>query len=265
MTTPDEDLHQRRFAGAVLAEQRRDLAAMDVEVHALERMDAAVGLGDVARGEHDPSRSSAAGGRRPSLIWTSTSTGVTSQFFGLTSVKAPTTEMVLPLSVGGVDAREHRLLHRVVDRRAGVLILDLVLELAELDLAGRVAQVGAVDRRAGLHPDADRVRHAWHRDVVDAGLAFADDAGELDREYRATAGRDAVLLGGGGLVGGNGIGEGLRVDGARLDARLDLRESRCAERLRREDAGFERPPPSRSRRPWCRARSPRSRPGRRRR
>ena len=36
---------------------------------------------------------------------------------------------------------------------AGVLVLDLVLEVAELDLAGGVAQVGAVDRRAGLHAD----------------------------------------------------------------------------------------------------------------
>ena len=51
-----EDLHQRRLAGAVLAEQRRHLAAVDVEVHALERVDRAVGLGDVARGEHDLAR-----------------------------------------------------------------------------------------------------------------------------------------------------------------------------------------------------------------
>ena len=37
-----QDLHQRRFARAVLAEQGGDLAAMDVEVHALQRVDIAV-------------------------------------------------------------------------------------------------------------------------------------------------------------------------------------------------------------------------------
>ena len=33
-----DDLHQRRFAGAILAEQRDDLAGADVEVDAAERV-----------------------------------------------------------------------------------------------------------------------------------------------------------------------------------------------------------------------------------
>ena len=48
-----ENLHQRRLAGAILSEQRGDLAAMDVEIDALERVNAAVRLGDIARREHD--------------------------------------------------------------------------------------------------------------------------------------------------------------------------------------------------------------------
>ena len=105
---------------------------------------------------------------------------------------------------------------------AGVLVLDLVLEVAELDLAGGVAQVGAVDRRAGLHADLGLAGEAVDRDVVDAGLALADDAGELDREHRADAGGDAVLpwwrrpcrrRRPGESVGG--------VDGAREDALLE--------------------------------------------
>ncbi len=48
-----QDLHQRRLAGAVLAEQRGDLAAPDVEVHALQGMDTAVGFRHVAGREHD--------------------------------------------------------------------------------------------------------------------------------------------------------------------------------------------------------------------
>ena len=113
---------------------------------------------------------------------TSSLTGVTSQLFGLISLKAPTTAMVLPVKVAGVDVRQHLLLHLVVQRRAGVLIFDLVGELAEGDLAGGVAQIGAVDRRPGLHADRQRVRQTVDGDLVDAGLSLADDAGELDRE-----------------------------------------------------------------------------------
>ena len=186
-----KDLHQCRLAGAVLAEKRRHLPAVDVEVHALQRMDRAVGLGDVTRGEHHFAHVGVSG--RRVAHWTVISTGVTSQFFGLTRVKAPTTETVLPWRPAVSIAAEHFGLHGVVDGGAGVLVLDLVLEVAELDLAGGVAQVGAVDRRAGLHPDLRLAGEAVDGDVVDAGLALADDAGELDREHRADTGGDAVL------------------------------------------------------------------------
>ena len=146
--------------------------------------------------------------------WTAISTGVTSQFFGLTRVKAPVTETVLPVSaLVSMPARTASFMALLM-ADAGVLVLDLVLEVAELDLAGGVAQVGAVDRRAGLHADLRLAGQAGDVDVVDAGLALADDAGELDREDRADAGGDAVRLGGGGLVGGDGLGELGGVDGA---------------------------------------------------
>ena len=41
-----DDLDQRRFAGAVVAEQRHDLAATDVEADAAQRLDRAEMLGD---------------------------------------------------------------------------------------------------------------------------------------------------------------------------------------------------------------------------
>ena len=43
---PDQDLHQRRLAGAVLAEDAVDLAAVEVEVDAVAGDDVAVALGD---------------------------------------------------------------------------------------------------------------------------------------------------------------------------------------------------------------------------
>src|ERR1700674_1954289 len=43
-----EDFHQRRFAGAVFADQRMHLAAPDVEVDAVERAHAGIGFGDAA-------------------------------------------------------------------------------------------------------------------------------------------------------------------------------------------------------------------------
>ena len=42
-----DDLHQRRFAGAVVAEQRDDLAAIDVEADAAQRLDRPEMLGDL--------------------------------------------------------------------------------------------------------------------------------------------------------------------------------------------------------------------------
>ena len=45
---PVEDVHQRRLAGAVLAEQRMDLAAADVEVDVVVGDDPRVALGDAA-------------------------------------------------------------------------------------------------------------------------------------------------------------------------------------------------------------------------
>ena len=46
-----DDLDQRRFAGAVLAEQRMDLARAHVEVDVLERSDAGERLGDAGHGD----------------------------------------------------------------------------------------------------------------------------------------------------------------------------------------------------------------------
>ena len=43
-----EDLHQRRLAGPVVAEDAEHLAGMDVEVDGTEGRDGAVGLGDPA-------------------------------------------------------------------------------------------------------------------------------------------------------------------------------------------------------------------------
>ena len=45
---PREDLDQRRFAGAVLSQDRVNLAATQVEVDVLQRGDAAIGLSDAS-------------------------------------------------------------------------------------------------------------------------------------------------------------------------------------------------------------------------
>ena len=64
-----EDVHQRRLAGAVLAEERVDLAGLQVEVDAAQRLDAAEALLDAAHLEerlsHGPgTRTTRGGGRR---------------------------------------------------------------------------------------------------------------------------------------------------------------------------------------------------------
>ena len=46
---PGEDLDQRRLSRAVVAEQADDLALVDVQVDAAERVDTAERLGDVAQ------------------------------------------------------------------------------------------------------------------------------------------------------------------------------------------------------------------------
>ena len=89
-----QHLHQRRLAGAVLAEQRRHLAGADVEGDALQRVDVAVGFRDVARREDDV----ADRGIRPGHHFTSIDTGVTSHFAGSVSWNTPTTVAVLPFS-----------------------------------------------------------------------------------------------------------------------------------------------------------------------
>ena len=52
-----QDLHQGRLAGAVLADQRQNLAALDTEADAIERLHAGVGLADryefEKRGSHE--------------------------------------------------------------------------------------------------------------------------------------------------------------------------------------------------------------------
>ena len=63
-----------------------------------------------------------------------------------------------------------------------------------------------------------------------------------DRDHRADAGGHAVLLGGGGLVGGDRASASVFASTARLeDARLDLREFLGAERLGREACARRRP------------------------
>ena len=85
-----QDFHQGRFAGAVLAEQRRHLGALDVEIDAAQGARAAIGLGDVAGRQND-------GGGGAHL--TSKETGVTSQLLGLKSWNTPTTLTVLPVKL----------------------------------------------------------------------------------------------------------------------------------------------------------------------
>ena len=46
-----DDLHQRRLAGSVVADEPDDLAGVDLEVHAVERLDGAEALADVLEGE----------------------------------------------------------------------------------------------------------------------------------------------------------------------------------------------------------------------
>src|SRR5690606_18718801 len=87
--------HQRRFTGAVFAEKRRDLATADFEIHAFQRMNTTVGLGDVMRGKNDIAVFAFDFGS--GAHFTSSPTGVTSQFFGLTTLNTPTTETVLPV------------------------------------------------------------------------------------------------------------------------------------------------------------------------
>ena len=48
-----EDLDERRLAGAVLADERVDLAGAQLERRALERLHTGVGLGHVGRAKHD--------------------------------------------------------------------------------------------------------------------------------------------------------------------------------------------------------------------
>ncbi len=42
-----DDFHQRRFAGAVFAHQRMDMAALETELHVVEREHAGKGFADV--------------------------------------------------------------------------------------------------------------------------------------------------------------------------------------------------------------------------
>src|SRR3546814_17746649 len=59
-----EDVHRRRFAGSGRAHDGSDIAALDIEVDALQRLEssrtAAVGLGDPAKDDQGIAHSSAA-------------------------------------------------------------------------------------------------------------------------------------------------------------------------------------------------------------
>src|SRR5690606_9803400 len=89
-----EDLHQRRLARAILAEQGRYLPAADVEIDALQRLNTAVGFGNVASRQNDVAPDFLLALRAAHR--TVTFTGVTSQFFGLISRNAPKISSVLP-------------------------------------------------------------------------------------------------------------------------------------------------------------------------
>ena len=86
--------HQRRFASAVFAEKRRDLTTANLEIHALQGMNATIGFGNVVCGKNDITVF--AFDFRSGAHFTSSPTGVTSQFFGLTTLNTPTTVTVLP-------------------------------------------------------------------------------------------------------------------------------------------------------------------------
>ena len=96
-TTPDRIFIRVDLPAPFSAEQRGDLAAVDIEVDALEGVDVAVQFGDVAGRQHRIVGPGPGIERR--AHWTSSFTGVTTQLFASVSWKAPTTEVVLPDSL----------------------------------------------------------------------------------------------------------------------------------------------------------------------
>src|SRR5690606_19202870 len=84
----------------------------------------------------------------------------------------------LAADVRRIDRVEDGLLHRPVYARAGILVLDLVLEIAEGDVARNIAQFRTVDGRTGLDPDTDVGRNAFRLEVIDARLSLAHHARE---------------------------------------------------------------------------------------
>ena len=192
---PREDLHQRRLAGTVLADEHVDLALEDIEGHVVERGRAREDLGDVlgAHGHAQRHRGRAGGGRRHrhrSVTSMGTSSISLTSMVGwlkVRSVKAPVKSMALPSEVLLVEVLEvgHDLL---VDLLGDLAVLGLLAEVAELDEAGGIADRRLVAGDARADPGADLDGAVVAVDVdADAALAGLD----VDIGDRAAAG-DAV-------------------------------------------------------------------------
>ena len=169
-----------------------------------------------------PVRGFDVGGR---LHWTSSLTGVTSQLFGIDQLEDADHRYASCRSRLLVSTFDRTcLLHLVVQCRAGVLVLDLVGELAECDRARGIAKVGAVDRRPCLYTHDDIARQSVDLDLVVVGLSRAEHAGQRNRYDRTCARGYAVFVTCRLLVSRDRVGEIDSIDCTLLDIRHHLRE-----------------------------------------
>ena len=103
-----QDLHQCRFAGPVLAEQCRDFAAADIEVHALEGIDTAISTWRCCAPTARRRRSPAAGAVSRTAAITSDlqrdGGDESTSIWDRSSWKAPTTATVLPVRLPAVES-----------------------------------------------------------------------------------------------------------------------------------------------------------------
>ena len=208
-----QDLDQRRFAGAVVADQRHDLAGMDVEIDVGQRRDRAEVLGDAAQ---------AAGSVRPALLSASLDqsrhAGVPLPVRGSPGRTMPAGRSVgsiycdaellaafgiapVQSSAGGVDAlvedlgldvlacddrRHEELGRRVVERR--LRLRRLALEQLHRDIGRRGRDdLGRLGDGVVLVARDDQLQRRDRR-VVAGDRRHRIDAGRLEGRDRAAAG-----------------------------------------------------------------------------
>lgn len=76
------------------------------------------------------------------------------------------------------------IINLIVKRRKGIMIIDMVIEMEEMDLKSRIEKIGEVEGRESMKEDKNELRNKVKFKKIVIGIEILKSEGEFERDKR---------------------------------------------------------------------------------